>query len=173
MTEPSNIRAETLADHAAVHDVVAQAFGQEDEARLVEALRGIEGYDPRLSLVAEVDGAIIGHILFTPCEIVGDGTAVPAQTLAPLAVAPAWQRRGIGTALAFAGLDACRALGHRIVVVLGHAAYYPRFGFAPAGAHGVTVPFGDHEESKMVLALVPGALDGVAGEVRYPAPFLE
>ena len=93
----------------------------------MEALRGIEGYDPCLSLVAEVDGAVVGHLLFTPCGI---------------------------------------------VVVPGHVAYYPRFGFEPAGAHGITVPFGALKESKMVLALIPGALDGVGGEVRYPVPFL-
>ena len=157
--ESPSVRPGTPADHAAVHDIVAQAFGQEDEARLVEALRGIEGFDPRLSLVAEIAGAIAGHILFTAIGIVDGGTSTPAQALAPVAVAPAWQRRGIGTVLIHAGLDVCRELGHGIVVVLGHAAYYPRFGFEAAGIHGIAA----HRCAR-------GIGDGAGARSRRPGP---
>jgi putative acetyltransferase len=89
--------------------------------------------------------------------------------LAPLAVTPARQRQGIGSQLVREGLRACAAAGHRIVVVLGHPAYYPRFGFSAALARPLKAPFSG--ESFMAAELVPGALPGVAGEVRYPPPF--
>ena len=120
------IRSEQLADHAAIAEVNREAFGQEGEPRLVAALRKAEGFDPALSLVALRDDAIVGHILFSPIQIEREGGDVPAIALAPMAVRPAFQRQGIGSALVRGGLEACRRAGHRIVVVLGHAEYYPR-----------------------------------------------
>ena len=135
------------------------------------ALRDAEGFDPALSLVALRDDTVVGHILFSPIDIVRDGSNVPALALAPMAVRPAFQRQSIGSALVRAGLEACRRSGHRIVVVLGHAQYYPRFGFTPAGESGVRAPFEVPDEAFMVLSLVDGGLDDVAGVVRYSAPF--
>ena len=127
------IRSEQLADHAAIANVNREAFGQEGEPRLVAALRDAEGFDPQLSLVALHDDAVVGHILFSPIEIVRDGGDVPAVALAPMAVLLEFQKQGIGSALVRAGLKACGRAGYRMVVVLGHADYYPRFGFTPAG----------------------------------------
>ncbi len=165
------IRSEQSDDHAAIAEVNREAFGQENEARLVAALREAEGFDPQLSLVALRDDAVVGHILFSPIDIVRDSGDVPALALAPMAVRPEFQRQGIGSALVRAGLKACSRAGYRMVVVLGHSDYYPRFGFTPASERGVRAPFEVPDEAFMVLSLVDGGLDDVAGIVRYPAAF--
>lgn len=168
----TTIRAETPADHAAIAEVNRLAFGREAEARLVEAIRASPGFIPALSLVAERDGDVVGHALFSQIAIrTAAGTEVPALALAPVAVRPAYQRQGIGSALIRAGLDRARALGHRIVVVVGHPDYYPRFGFRPARAQGLEAPFPVADPVFLALALTPGALDGVRGTVVYPEAF--
>lgn len=121
----------------------------------------------RMSLVAEVAGRIVGHILFSDLPIDTDGSTVPAFALAPIAVLPEFQRKGIGTALIREGLTICRDAGHRIVIVLGHPDFYPRFGFSAKLAEPLASPFGGRE-SWMALELVPGALAGLTGWVRYP-----
>ena len=133
---------------------------------LVDALR--DGGYGRVSLVAE-DPGIVGHVLFSDLPIVTATGTVSALSLAPVAVVPAAQRRGIGSALIRRGLDLCRERGHRIVVVLGHAEYYPRFGFSADLARPLRSPF--HGEHWMAMELTPGALTGLAGDVRYPPPF--
>jgi putative acetyltransferase len=161
------IREETPADHAAVRELNRLAFGQEDEANLVDALRA--GQYTRLSLVAERDGVVIGHLLFSRLPIESAAGTVEALPLAPVAVLPGHQRQGVASRLIRDGLMMCRQRGHRIVVVLGHAEYYPRFGFSAALAERLRSPFpGPHF---MALELVPGALDGLEGDVRYPPPF--
>jgi len=162
------IRPETPADHEAVRHVNRLAFGGEDEARLVDALRA--GGHARVSLVAEVGGAVVGHVLFSEVPILTDGGTVPALSLAPMAVLPEYQRRGVGSALVREGLRVCQEAGHRIVVVLGHPAFYPRFGFSAGLAERLANPF-HGGEAWMALELVPGALGGVTGWVRYPPPF--
>jgi putative acetyltransferase len=167
------IRPETTEDYAATHEVNALAFGREVEAALVEALRGLPDFIPELSLVAVEAGRVVGHILFSPMVIETKEGAVPAVALATLAVRPEFQNQGIGSELVRDGLERCRSLGHRIVVVIGHPAYYPRFGFSPARTRGLEAPFPVPDEAFLALELVPGALDGVAGMVRYPPPFSE
>ena len=167
----TTIRSEQPEDHATIHEVNRLAFGQDDEARLVTALRHTEGFDPSLSLVAVRDAQVVGHILFSSIHIETDEGRVPAMALAPMAVLPRWQRQGIGSALVREGLEACRRAGHRIVVVLGHPDYYPRFGFRPASGHDVRPPFSVPDEAFMVKALAPGGLDGISGVVRYPGAF--
>lgn len=163
-----HIRPETTADLEGIRHVNRLAFGQDDEAGLVDALR--EGGFVRVSLVAERAGQVVGHILFSNLPILtGDGT-VPALSLAPMAVLPELQSQGIGSALVQRGLEACRQQGHRIVVVLGHSHFYPRFGFSPQSAAHLESPF-SASDSFMAVELVPGALDGVAGQVQYPPPF--
>ena len=165
------IRPETAEDYDATHEVNALAFGREVESRLVEALRALPDFIAGLSLVVVEASRVVGHILFSPFVIEMKDGAVPALTLAPLAVRPEFQNQGIGSQLVRDGLERCRTLGHRIVVVVGHPNYYPRFGFCPARARGLEAPFPVPDEAFMVLELVPGALDGVAGMVRFPPPF--
>jgi putative acetyltransferase len=161
------IRPETTADHPAVREVNRLAFGGEDEARLVDALR--DGGYARISLVAEIDGHVVGHVLFSDLPIISPGGRVEALSLAPLAVAPSHQRRGIGSVLVREGLRACRDAGYEIVVVVGHPEFYPRFGFSAVLAERLESPFSG--PAFMAVELVPGALGGVTGEVRYPPPF--
>ena len=151
--------------------VVTDAFGQEDEARLVDALRGSGAFIPELSLVAVDGAAIVGHVLFTRIAIREEGSSHPGLALAPVAVAPSHQRRGIGSALIRRGLEVARELGHGVVIVVGHASYYPRFGFVPAVPRGIRAPFPVDDASFMALALRPGALEGIRGTVEYAAPF--
>ena len=162
------IRHETPTDHEAVRHVNRLAFGRDDEAMIVDAMR-TGGYS-RVSLVAEVNGCVVGHVLFSDLPILTDGGTVAALSLAPMAVLPEFQRRGVGSALVREGLEACRAVGHRIVVVLGHPAFYPRFGFSARLAEPLSNPF-HGGEAWMALELVPGVLSGVTGWVRYPPAF--
>jgi predicted N-acetyltransferase YhbS len=163
------IRTETLRDRDRVRAVITAAFGSPEDADLVEALRADACWIPELSLVAEdVDGTVIGHILFTRAHI---GTA-PALTLAPLSVDPAHQGSGIGSALVRAGLDAARALGERTVTVLGHPTYYPRFGFERADAHQVTCTLSaGPDEGKMVASLDGGPVP--SGDMSFGRPLAD
>jgi putative acetyltransferase len=138
---------------------------------LVDTLRQDGDFIPALSLVAVDEGRIVGHILFPPVTIESKTGSVPALALGPMAVLPELRRRGIGSLLVQKGLAACRRLGHRIVVVVGHPVYYPKFGFFPALEWGIELPFPVPDEAFMVTALVEGALEGVHGTVRYPHAF--
>lgn len=162
------IRAEAPADRDAIRHVNRLAFGQEDEADLVDALR--DGGYVRASLIAEVEQRVVGHILFSDLPIVTATGTVPALALAPMAVLPAFQRLGVGSELVRRGLVECWERGHRIIVVLGHPAFYPRFGFSHKLATRLASPFSG-KESFMAAELVPGALDGIEGRVEYPPPF--
>ena len=161
------VRPEAITDRAAVGQVNRLAFGREDESRLVVALR--DGGHARLSLVAAIDGQIVGHILFSTLAIATESGIVPALALAPMAVIPSQQRRRIGSTLVEEGLTACREAGDRIVIVLGHPDFYRRFGFSAKRAERLRSEYSG--EAFMAAELVPGALDGIEGEVRYPPPF--
>ena len=163
-----HIRPEAATDHDAIRHVNRLAFGQDGEARLVDALR--DGGYLRVSLVAEQAGLIVGHVLFSELPITTEAGTVPALTLAPMAVLPDYQRQGIGSVLIRRGLELCREQGHRIVVVLGHPHFYQRFGFSPKLAARLESPYSGRE-SFMAVELVAGALGGVAGRVQYPPPF--
>jgi putative acetyltransferase len=165
------IRPEVQADLEAIRLVHRLAFGQDVEARLVDALRN-GGY-VRLSLVAAHDGLIVGHILFSQLQVVTLGGAIGALGLAPMAVLPDYQRHGIGSALVRRGLELCRDAGHQFVIVLGHPEFYSRFGFSPTLSRPLHSPYSGLGEAWMALELVPGALNSVAGEVEYPPPFMD
>lgn len=143
------------------------AFGRRDEADLVDALRD-EGV-VLVSLVAELDNRVVGHIVFSRMWIETANERIAAVALAPVAVLPEHQRRGIGGKLIERGLDLLRSATERIVIVLGEPHYYPRFGFSTEKARGLANPF--PPEAYMALELHAGALDGVRGKVRYAAAF--
>lgn len=161
------IENETPDRRAQVRALNCAAFGRVDEADLVERLHA-DGW-VRLSLLAVEDDEVVGHILFTELPTRLDGRAVRAAALAPMAVDPRWQGSGVGSALVREGLAQLAAAGFEAVIVLGHPGYYPRFGFSAALAARLASPFPG--EAFMALELVPGALRGEAGRVRYPDAF--
>lgn len=163
------VRHERLGDEAAIRAVVTAAFGQADEADLVDRLR--TSSCEQISLVATLYGEIIGHILFTPVAIEGDGKTSQAWGLAPMAVLPNYQRQFVGMQLIREGHNACAASDTPRVVVLGHSDYYPRFGYVPASHFGVTSEYDVPDEAFMAMELSPGAFDGVAGLVKYRPEF--
>jgi putative acetyltransferase len=161
------IRQEAERDIPAIRDVNRRAFDEEDEARLVDDLRS-EGC-ARLSLIAEEAGRIVGHIMFSEAVIRTEDGEAGALALGPVAVAPERQGHGIGSALIREGLDRCARMGHRIVVLLGHPGYYPRFGFSADLAGSLSSAYSG--EAFMALELVPGALAGLTGEFEFATPF--
>jgi putative acetyltransferase len=161
------IRSERDSDWEPIRVVHRLAFGRDDESRLVDALR--DGGYTRVSLVAEIDGQVVGHVLFSELSIITAAGPLGALALAPLAVLPAWQRRGVGSELMRRGLDECRLQGHEIVIVQGHPAYYPRFGFSAELARPLESPYAG--DAFMALELVAGALAGITGKVVYAPPF--
>lgn len=166
------IRSERKQDYASIYDVNKQAFdGSDSEPRLVEAIRQSPDFIPELSLVAVEEDCVIGHILFSPIAIKTDSGDISAISLAPLAVRPEFQNQGIGSALVIHGLKECAHVGYKVVIVLGHPDYYPRFGFSSAAAMGIKCPFDAPDEAWMALELQPGALDGVLGVAQYPPAF--
>jgi putative acetyltransferase len=118
-----------------------------------------------ISLVAEVNNEIIGHILFSPVTIDG-AVNVKVAGLAPMAAIPTWQRQGVGTQLVYAGLKSCEGAGYDAVVVLGHADYYPRFGFSPSTNYGLRCQYDVPPEVFMVKEINKGSLKEVTGVVK-------
>jgi putative acetyltransferase len=162
------IRSENEEDRAAIQAVNESAFAAATEARLVAALR--HHARPFISLVAEDGGSIVGHIMFSPVVVIGH-PELKLMGLAPMAVSPQHQRKGIGSALVRAGLEECRNFGFGAVVVLGHPEYYPRFGFIPASRYGLVCEYDVPEEAFMVTELQPGYLAGASGTVKYHVAF--
>ena len=162
------IRAEQENDRDAVYAVNASAFESPSEANLVTLLR--QQAHPVISFVAEDSGEIVGHIMFSPVSLLGHPN-VKLVGLAPLAVVPEQQRKGIGSALVRAGLDECRELGFVAVVVLGHPEFYHRLGFSPSTRFDIDSDYEVPEEAFMAMELQPGALGGRSGRIRYHAAF--
>lgn len=166
------IRAEKEKDAAAVRTVVSCAFGRRDEADLVDALR--MSCPDRVSLVAEVNGKPVAHILFTPVVLDAAARCLEGMGLAPVAVLPEFQGRGIGSRLIKMGLEKLRNDGRSFVVVLGEPAYYSRFGFQAASHFGIACEFeGVPEDALMILAFDEQAVDGASGVARYRPEFRE
>jgi putative acetyltransferase len=163
------IRHEKIGDAPAIRHVLEQAFGRGQEADLVEALRQREVV--MVSRVAVEDRKIVGQILFSPVAITSTQRSLAALGLGPMAVLPACQRQGIGSQLVRDGLETCRATGHTIVVVLGHPAFYRRFGFTPAIGYGIHSEFDVPEEVFMLLELREGAASGDGGVALYQPEF--
>jgi len=161
------IREEIPDDRAAVAELNRMAFGGDCEAQLLGRLRS-DGL-VIVSLVALQDDEIVGHVMFSELVIESESGVIQAASLAPMAVTPKRQRRGIGSALVRRGLEICREHGQSIVVVVGHPEYYPRFGFSAELARNLHGPFSG--KAWMALELVSGSLAGVRGTVRYPEAF--
>ena len=162
------IRAEKESDRDTVHTVNISAFETQSEADLVDALR--QQAQPVVSLVAEENGELVGHIMFSPVSL-SDHPNLKVMGLAPMAVVPVHQRTGIGSALVRAGLDQCKQLDFVAVVVLGHPEYYHRFGFSPSSQFGIGSEYDVPEEVFMAMELQPEALSGKTGRVRYHPAF--
>ena len=165
------IRPETQEDETPIHYVNQEAFGRNQEADLVNKLRkrGVL----TVSLVAVQKTAVVGHIAFSPVEITSEKSSFEALTLAPVAILPAHQNKGIGSQLVIAGLDECRRLGHEIIVLAGHPNYYPRFGFVRGSTKGIECEFRVPDEAWMIAELKQGALAGRRGKVRFQPEFRE
>ncbi|HEY0101297.1 MAG TPA: N-acetyltransferase [Pyrinomonadaceae bacterium] len=162
------VRAETSKDIEAVRRVNQLAFGRAEEANLVDALR--LAAHPYISLVAETGGRVAGHIFFSPVTIETEVRAPAIFGLAPMAVLPEHQNQGIGSRLVREGLNECRRISVGAVVVLGHPAYYPRFGFVPASSKGLRCEYPVPDEAFMVTELTPGELPS-QGLVKYHPEF--
>ncbi|OKH29271.1 GNAT family N-acetyltransferase [Chroogloeocystis siderophila] len=165
------IRCENALDTSAIYDVHTQAFERENEAQLVDKIRDSDCYIPQLSLVAEVDNTVVGHILFSCIELVGKEN-LRVLGLAPLAVVPKFQRQGIGSALVQVGLETAETMGEALVVVLGHPQFYARFGFQPSLNYGIKSPFPVPADAFMVK-LLTSYQEKYQGTVVYPPAFQE
>ena len=159
------IRAEKPEDQIGVRHINTQAFDTDVEANLIDALRksGI----PLISLVAEENGELVGHILFSPVTLEGHSCSVSMAGLGPMAVAPAFQKRSIGSMLIEKGLRHCKSAGYAAICVLGHPDYYPRFGFVPSVNYGIKSEFDVPVEVFMVKELREGALVDCNGIAKY------
>ncbi len=164
------IRPEQPDDHTAIRHVNTLAFGQPNEADLVDALRRASALS--ISLVASQEHRIVGHIAFSPVTIASETTTtIEAIGLAPMGVLPEYQRQGIGSQLVAMGLQACSETDYGIVVVLGHPEYYPRFAFTPAKPHDIVWEHNVPAEAFMVRELKEGALAQTRGVVKYRPEF--
>ena len=162
------VRNEEQRDWASVRALNASVFETLAEANLVEILR-VRAH-PVVSLVALDTETIAGHIMFSPVSLSGCPD-LNMMGLGPMAVTPAHQRQGVGSALVCAGLDRCKELGVGAVVVLGHPTYYPRFGFLPAARFGVGCEYDVSQEVFMLVELLPGYLRGASGTIKYNDAF--
>lgn len=164
------IRRETEADHSAVQKLLLSAFDEEGESKLVTRLR--VNAEPLISLVAELDGKIIGHILFSPVTL-DTAPSLAIMGLAPMAVLPNHQGRGVGTALVEAGLKRCREQNFGAVVVLGHPKYYPRFGFRASSDYNIKCEYDVSAAAFMLIELIDGYLQKHSGTARYHEEFMK
>jgi putative acetyltransferase len=158
------IRTEEREDMPGVYEVNISAFETPGEAKLVNKLR--KEVNPIISLVAEENEDIVGHILFTPVRLSGN-PELKIMGLGPMAVLPAYHGRGIGSALVRAGLEKCKELGFGAVAVLGHTWFYPRFGFKPSVLYDIRPEFDVPEEVFMILELQPDYLLDASGSIQY------
>jgi putative acetyltransferase len=166
------IREERQEDEEAVRAVNEKAFGQPDEANIVDSLQ--QSCPGLLSLVALDGDEVVGHILFSPAKIEGDAKTIEGMGLAPIAVLPERQRQGVGTQLVKRGIEMLRSRDCPFIIVLGHPEYYPRFGFVRASLHGIRSQWdGVPDEAFMIMILDQSAMKGVSGVARYRDEFDE
>lgn len=170
------IRQEEEKDHQQVFQVIEEAFrdleySDHQEHFLVERLRKSEAFIPELSLVAEANNEIVGHILLTKITIENDLQSFESLALAPVSVLPAFQHQGIGGMLIHEGHHIARELGYESAILIGHENYYPKFGYKKTTNFGISFPFDIPEENGMAIELVKEGLKNITGIVRYPKEF--
>ena len=168
-----NIRQESGEDLVRIKEINDRAFEQEDESCLVDKLRKKDQFIPELSLVAETDKTVIGHILFYPVKINSAHQKHTTLSLGPMSVLPEYQKKGIGGKLINEGLKLAKDIGFRSVIVVGHPEYYPKFGFSKASKWSIKVPFEVPDEVFMALEVVEGELKDKSGIIEYPTEFME
>ena len=179
MHTDTRIRPEQIADHRQIRRIVAQAFGSDAEADLVERIRESPEFVPEMALVAEVgagpDASIVGHVMISGAVIRSDEADRRIVMLSPLAVSPEFQRRGIGGALVRAATSLAEQLGERLVVLEGSPKYYSRFGFEPAARYGIAIHLPDWAPPEAAQVMLLGGYDGseatLRGTVVYPPAF--
>ena len=172
------IRQENITDHIKVFNLIESAFKNAEftdntEQFLVERLRKSDAFIPELSMIAEIDGKIVGHILLTKLKIKNQSNEFDSLALAPVSVKPEFQGKGIGGKLIVESHKKAKELGYKSIVLLGHEKYYPRFGYEQADKYRIELPFEVPKENCMVIELVEGGLNGVNGMVEYPKEFNE
>jgi putative acetyltransferase len=165
------IRQEEPRDIEAIGQVCDQAFGQPQEGAVVDSLR--RNCEDLLSLVAVSENRVVGHILFSPVTVEQEGKTFQGVGLAPMAVLPEFQRKGIGSELVRAGIAMLKQKGCPFIIVLGHADYYPRFGFERASQYGIRSEWDVPDDAFMVLALDDEKMEGILGVARYRPEFAE
>jgi len=165
------IRREEPQDVKGIREVNLLAFGQPQEADVVDKLR--QNCPDLLSLVAVLDNRVVGHILFSPTAIQSKDGVLHGMGLAPMGVLPGYQRQGIGSDLVRMGITELKNGRCLFVIVLGHAEYYPRFGFERASAHGIRSEWDVPDEAFMILVLDEPEMRGISGVARYQPEFAE
>jgi len=177
MNQTVIIRKETPEDYDRVIELTEKAFetleiSDHNEGKLVDKLRKAPTFIAELSLVAELDGQVVGHILFTPIVIDNNQQQFQSLVLAPVSVLPQFQKMGIGGQLIRAGHEKAKELGFQSAILLGHPEYYPRFGYKPASTWGIKtqIPL-PSDDVFMAVELTDGALTGVSGMVVFPPEF--
>jgi predicted N-acetyltransferase YhbS len=172
------IRQEHRKDWLEVERLIEAAFKEvtisdHKEHLLVRRLRNSKAFVPELSMIAEIDNKILGHILLTKITIDGDEKEVPSLALAPISVMPDYQGQGIGSMLINHAHHVAKKIKFESIILIGHAHYYPRFGYRKCSEYGIKLPFDTPDENCLALELVPGALIDVKGYVIYPKEFYE
>ncbi|GMQ89007.1 MAG: N-acetyltransferase [Gammaproteobacteria bacterium] len=167
---PIKVRAETADDFRAIDVVNLSAFEGEAEAQLVSELRKSSGFIPDLSLVAELNGRIVGHVVLSRVQLHSSSGDTEVLALGPMSVVPSQSHRGIGSELIVAAVARAKPLCYSAIVVAGHPDYYLRFGFKPAKAWGVSANLSIPDDALTAMELVEGTLSG-GGEIEYPGLF--
>ena len=167
------IRSETTNDYSKITEINIRAFNQYNEARLIENLRKKKDFIADLSLVAEYNNRLVGHILFYPISIIGKGKKYSSLALAPMSVLPEYQNKRVGSKLIKKGLKIAKNLGFKSVIVLGYPEYYSRFGFEKASKWNIKPPFDVPDDAFMAIELVDNGLKNVSGIVEYPEEYKE
>lgn len=165
------LRGERVTDHDDIYELTKRAFAGEEEAKLIVSLRKTRNFIKGLSVVAILEGKLIGHAMLTQAPIVNRGKRFMSLALGPMSVLPEFQRRGFGSMLLEEVLLRAKECGYKAVVVLGHANFYPKFGFIPASQKKIRTRFTVPDENFMILELIPNALKGISGLAEYAREF--